>query len=48
MGWRVSDSNGGRNDGYEASVGARALWPWALFILALLVALVLFFIYPPR
>lgn len=32
----------------DRSVTARALWPWAFFTAALLAALVLYFVYPPR
>lgn len=32
----------------DRSVAARALWPWAVFTAALLAALVLYFVYPPR
>jgi hypothetical protein len=32
----------------ERSVPARALWPWAVFTVALATGLVLFFVYPPR
>lgn len=32
----------------DTSVAARALWPWAVFTAALLAALVLYFVYPPR
>jgi len=28
--------------------GAGALWPWALFLIALIVGLVSFFLYTPR
>ncbi|HYH81863.1 MAG TPA: hypothetical protein VEX86_18795 [Longimicrobium sp.] len=32
----------------KRSVPARAVWPWAVFTVALAAGLVLFFIYPPR
>jgi hypothetical protein len=41
--------NSGRlEEEQEGSVPARAVWPWAVFTAALLAAVVLFFIYPPR
>lgn len=35
-------------DDLDRSVPARAVWPWAAFTVALVAALVLFFVYPPR
>lgn len=35
-------------DTHERSVPARALWPWAVFTVALAAGLALFFVYPPR
>ncbi len=32
----------------ERSVPARALWPWAVFTVALGAGVVFFFVYPPR
>ena len=41
--------NGGALDEHEeASVPARAVWPWAVFTVALAAGIVLFFVYPPR
>jgi hypothetical protein len=38
---------GDREDDWERSAPARALWPWLLFIAALTAALALYFVYPP-
>jgi hypothetical protein len=35
-------------DTQDRSVPARALWPWAVFTVALAAGLALFFVYPPR